>query len=237
MIIGGRLRHGGNAHTELKNACKYFAYRDADQIKANYPQHQPGAKDQLLPLFVQMYPSEHKDQAANIFEKVLTLICGPGAGSVVGVEPRSDTSFIVFVRTGVVWHVIYNMRYRVLMDRHGFWYAENLQQYAIMREYCENVRTLPQQSRHAKTDGMPSMPLVIELSRTMSRTSITAPPAPAPFDIQVSATTATTTTTTNASTTVATTGSGGGQQQVGSGSSPSVATLGGMGQHAAAAWK
>jgi hypothetical protein len=217
MIIGGRLRHGGNAHTELKNACKYFAYRDADQIKASYPQHQQGSKDQLLPLFVQMFPSEHKDQAASIFEKVLTLICGPGAGSVVGVEPRSDTSFIVFVRTGVVWHVIYNMRYRVLMDRHGFWYAENLMQYAMMREYCENVRTLPQQARHAKTDGMPSMPLVIELSRTMSRTSITAPPAPAPFDIQVSTNTTTTAT-------ASTTGHGG----------TTVSSLGGMGQ--AAAW-
>lgn len=184
MIVGGRLRHGGNAHVELRHSCKYFSYKDGEELKALVGQGSP--KEQILPMFVQMFPSEHKDHTAVLFEKVLLLICGPGAGCVVGVEPRSDTSFIAFVRTSVVWHVLYNLRYRVLMDRHGFWYAENVQQYVSMRDYCESVRMLPQHARHAKTDGMPSMPLVLELSRTISRSSITAPPAPAPFDVQFS---------------------------------------------------
>jgi hypothetical protein len=185
MVIGGRLRHGGNAHRDLQQICKYFSYKDADNQKLLPSGHQASDRVQVLPLFVQMFPAELKDHAALIFEKVMLIICGPGAGRVVGIEARSETSFLVFVQTDVVWHVLYNLRCRVLMDRHGFWYAENLQQYSKMREYCDAVRMLPQHSRHGKTDGMPSMPLVVELSRTVSSASIVAPPAPAPFDTQM----------------------------------------------------
>lgn len=192
LVVGGRLRHGSNVHTELKHVCKYMSYRDGDAVmKQLSAAPSNGPRDQVLPLFVQMFPSEHKDQAAALFERVMLLVCGPGAGRVVGIESRSETSFIVMVRTGFVWHVLYNLHYRVLMDRHGFWYAENINQYAQLKEYCDRVRALPQQTRRSKTDGLPSMPLVVELSRTVSRTTILAPPAPAPFDVLMSVNSAT----------------------------------------------
>lgn len=181
-IIGGRLRTGSNVHTALRDVCQYFSYHDPLPVR-DASCEGPGA--QVVPLFVQMYPYEHMENAQVIFDAVMCLICGPGAGRAVGVEQRSDTSFLVHVQTGVVWHVLYNLRCRVLMDRHGFWYAGSLPQYLMMREYCDRLRNLPQHARHAAADGMPSLPLVVELARSVQQRTISAPSAPAPFDAQV----------------------------------------------------
>ncbi|RNF03135.1 uncharacterized protein Tco025E_08242, partial [Trypanosoma conorhini] len=117
-----------------------------------------------------------------VLNRVVEATCGPDIATVVGIEPRSETSFITLVRTNGVWQLIHKLRCRVLMDRHGFWYAENMEQYLRLKEYCESVRRLPQQMRHFQTDGLPCMPLVVELSRSVNAASVTSPPAPPPFD-------------------------------------------------------
>lgn len=150
----------------------------------------------LLPIFFQMFPCEQRDRGGilnRVISSVYTHFIRPRSlaaesatattlGVVEGVEARSETSFVALVRTHAVWHLIYTLRCRVLMDRHGFWFAETIQQFRIMKEYCEGVRRLPQYTRHYQTDGLPCMPLVVELSRSVERSSVAAPPSPPCFD-------------------------------------------------------
>ncbi|PWU84941.1 hypothetical protein C4B63_193g7 [Trypanosoma cruzi] len=139
-------------------------------------------KCQLIPIFIQMFPCELRDRTIIVLNRVVEATCGPDIATVVGIEPRSETSFIALIRTNDVWHLIHKLRCRVLMDRHGFWYAENMEQYLRLKEYCESVRRLPQQIRHFQTDGLPCMPLVVELSRSVNAASVTSLPAPPSFD-------------------------------------------------------
>lgn len=134
-----------------------------------------------LPVFIQMFPCELHDRAT-VLNRLMEATCGKDFGIVQRIEPRSETSFIAHVRTHEVWQLIYKLRCRVLMDRFGFWYAADLEQYVRMKEYCEGVRRLPQQTRHFQTDGLPCMPLVVELSRAVDKTVVTDNNAPRTFD-------------------------------------------------------
>lgn len=135
----------------------------------------------VLPIFIQMFPCELRDRVG-VLNRVIEATCGRGAGLVQSYETRSETSFIAHVRTGNVWDLIYKLRCRVLMDRFGFWYAADIDQYVRMKEYCEGVRRLPQQTRHFQTDGLPCMPLVVELSRSVDRSLVTENTGPRCFD-------------------------------------------------------
>ena len=187
VLLNGRLRHGRNVHTVLAGVCRYVSYNDpipTSSIMIQGNQGPNSSSNTPLPLFVQMFPSEHKEQFQLLFERILQLVCGPAIATVHAAEPRSDTSFLVFLTTSCVWHVIHFLRCRVLMDRHGFWYAEDFAQFEALMQYCDRVRSLPPPQRNAATDGLPSRALVVELSRTAA-TVQGAPPAPAPFDAQL----------------------------------------------------
>lgn len=190
VLLNGRLRHGRNVHTALAGVCRYVSYNDPIPTSSimiqggGAPNGGAAAPTTPLPLFVQMFPSEHKEQFQLLFERILQLVCGPAIATVHAAEPRSDTSFLVFLTTTCVWHVIHFLRCRVLMDRHGFWYAEDFAQFEALMQYCDRVRSLPPPQRNAATDGLPSRALVVELSRTAA-TVQSAPPAPAPFDAQL----------------------------------------------------
>lgn len=140
---------------------------------------------ETVPIFIQMFASEMIQRAADIFQDILHTVCGVHGGVVERVELRSESSFIAVVRTACVYDVIHSLRCRVLMDRSGFWYAEDLQQYAYMKTYCEQVRNLPAGHRYQLTDGLPCMPLVVELSRSAACDKLRAPPAPPSFDVQL----------------------------------------------------
>ncbi|GET86671.1 hypothetical protein, conserved [Leishmania tarentolae] len=135
----------------------------------------------VLPIFIQMFPCELRDRVG-LLNRVIVATCGRDAGLVQSFEARSETSFIAHVRTNNVWELIYKLRCRVLMDRFGFWYAANIDQYVRMKEYCESVRRLPQQTRHFQTDGLPCMPLVVELSRSVNRSLVRENTGPRCFD-------------------------------------------------------
>ncbi|KAK7194130.1 hypothetical protein NESM_000326200 [Novymonas esmeraldas] len=135
----------------------------------------------VLPIFIQMFPCELRDRVG-VLNRVIEATCGRDAGFVHSFESRSETSFIAHVRTHNVWDLIQKVRCRVLMDRFGFWYAADIDQYVRMKEYCEGVRRLPQQTRHFQTDGLPCMPLVVELSRSVDRALVTENTAPRCFD-------------------------------------------------------
>ncbi|KAG5484753.1 hypothetical protein LSCM1_06574 [Leishmania martiniquensis] len=135
----------------------------------------------VLPVFIQMFPCELLDRVG-LLNRVIEATCGREAGLVQGFESRSETSFIAHVRTSNVWELIYKLRCRVLMDRFGFWYAADIDQYVRMKEYCESVRRLPQQTRHFQTDGLPCMPLVVELSRAVDRALVIENTTPRCFD-------------------------------------------------------
>ncbi|KAH9599862.1 hypothetical protein LSM04_009538 [Trypanosoma melophagium] len=180
----GRQRSGTNVHGSLQGTCIYYSYNLSAALK-QYEQpdshpNKPG--EQVLPVFIQMFPCELRDRTIIVLNRVVEATCGPDIATVVGIEPRSETSFIALVRTDRVWDLIHKLRCRVLMDRHGFWYAENFDQYMRLKEYCENVRRLPQQTRHFQTDGLPCMPLVVELSRSVDASAVTSPPADPSFD-------------------------------------------------------
>ncbi|CBZ24517.1 conserved hypothetical protein [Leishmania mexicana MHOM/GT/2001/U1103] len=135
----------------------------------------------VLPIFIQMFPCELRDRVG-LLNRVIEATCGRDAGLVQSFETRSETSFIAHVRTNNVWELIYKLRCRVLMDRFGFWYAGDIEQYVRMKEYCESVRRLPQQTRHFQTDGLPCMPLVVELSRSLDRGLVPENTGPRCFD-------------------------------------------------------
>ncbi|CAG9570185.1 conserved hypothetical protein [Leishmania major strain Friedlin] len=135
----------------------------------------------VLPIFIQMFPCELRDRVG-LLNRVIEATCGRDAGLVQSFETRSETSFIAHVRTNNVWELIYKLRCRVLMDRFGFWYAADIEQYVHMKEYCESVRRLPQQTRHFQTDGLPCMPLVVELSRSLDRGLVPENTGPRCFD-------------------------------------------------------
>ncbi|RNF09938.1 uncharacterized protein Tco025E_07112, partial [Trypanosoma conorhini] len=175
----GRQRSGTNVHGSLQGICTYYSYNLSAALK-QYEQpdsHVEKPVEQVLPVFIQMFPCELRDRTIIVLNRVVEATCGPDIATVVGIEPRSETSFITLVRTNGVWQLIHKLRCRVLMDRHGFWYAENMEQYLRLKEYCESVRRLPQQMRHFQTDGLPCMPLVVELSRSVNAASVTSPPA------------------------------------------------------------
>ncbi|RNF03136.1 uncharacterized protein Tco025E_08243, partial [Trypanosoma conorhini] len=175
-----------NVHGTLQDALRYVPYRAVSLGDESPPVRESSRitteenvnlaplydtankqsvdKYQLLPMFIQMFPCELRDRTIIVLNRVVEATCGPDIATVVGIEPRSETSFITLVRTNGVWQLIHKLRCRVLMDRHGFWYAENMEQYLRLKEYCESVRRLPQQMRHFQTDGLPCMPLVVELS-------------------------------------------------------------------------
>ncbi|KAF8281214.1 hypothetical protein TcBrA4_0089950 [Trypanosoma cruzi] len=180
----GRQRSGTNVHGSLQGICSYYSYNLSAALKQyEHPDsHVAKPVEQVLPVFVQMFPCELRDRTIIVLNRVVEATCGPDIATVVGIEPRSETSFIALIRTNDVWHLIHKLRCRVLMDRHGFWYAENMEQYLRLKEYCESVRRLPQQIRHFQTDGLPCMPLVVELSRSVNAASVTSLPAPPSFD-------------------------------------------------------
>mmetsp|Transcript_68207 Transcript_68207/g.79391 ORF Transcript_68207/g.79391 Transcript_68207/m.79391 type:complete len:621 (+) Transcript_68207:288-2150(+) len=179
--IGSRPNHGTNVHDALAGKLTFNAYRT--DVKRPSACLQTTTQTQTLPVFVQMFPSEWIHDAKVVFQEVICAICGPRCAVVERIEPRSETSFIAFVKTAQLWDLISALRCRCLMDRHGFWYASSWQQYLDMKTYCEVVRRMPQQQRHYKTDGLPCMPLVVELSRMVAIDSVLAPPATqVPFD-------------------------------------------------------
>jgi hypothetical protein len=190
--LGNRPNHNTNVHDSLAGKCSFHAYRSSSASGGpgvasvrRPPKLLPVTatnKDQSLPIFVQMFPSEWIQQAHSIFQEIIRTICGPTMPAVVeSMDMRSETSFIAVVRTAHVWDLIARLRCRVLMDRHGYWYANDWKAYQEMKEYCDTVRRLPQQQRHCKTDGLPCMPLVVELGRSATTEAITAPYT-APFD-------------------------------------------------------
>jgi hypothetical protein len=132
---------------------------------------------------VDNFPAERGSAATEVFQDVITLVCGAVGGVVESAEQRTPATYQFLVRTAVVYHLIYNLRCRVLMDRHGFWYAEDLAQYSIMRSYCEGLNKLPQQVRRQRIDGMPSAMIFVYLNKNVDQSFITAPLAPQPFDM------------------------------------------------------
>ncbi|ESS70521.1 hypothetical protein TCDM_00649 [Trypanosoma cruzi Dm28c] len=175
LITNEILQNRGGSITTSTESMNMALLSDITKQRTLY-------KCQLIPIFIQMFPCELRDRTIIVLNRVVEATCGPDIATVVGIEPRSETSFIALIRTNDVWHLIHKLRCRVLMDRHGFWYAENMEQYLRLKEYCESVRRLPQQIRHFQTDGLPCMPLVVELSRSVNAASVTSLPAPPSFD-------------------------------------------------------
>nr|CCC95289.1 unnamed protein product [Trypanosoma congolense IL3000] len=174
-----RQRSGTNVHGSLQGVCSYYSYNISAALK-QYEQMGDVAEnpdEQLLPVFFQMFPCELRSRTIVVLNRVVQATCGPDVAVVVSIESRSETSFVALVHTRNVWLLIHRLRCRVLMDRHGFWHAEDFSQYLRLKEYCEGVRRLPQQTRHLRTDGLPCMPLVVELAR-----GIMVPPPNPPLD-------------------------------------------------------
>jgi hypothetical protein len=168
-------RHGGNVHSTLGGILKYYPYSALEAPSEGLSDATP------VVLYARMFPIE----LLNVFLETMVSILQQVAGDICAVESASacsESSGLVRVRTSRVWDVIHRARYRVLMDRHGFWYAESMDQYLQLKQYCENLRSMPQQERHFVTDGLPCMPLVLELSRNISRGDVNAPEAPPAFD-------------------------------------------------------
>ncbi|KAG5483893.1 hypothetical protein CUR178_06890 [Leishmania enriettii] len=170
--LGGSWRSTEGAKRQGAGEMAASVVRDATPALANAP---------VLPVFIQMFPCELLDRVG-LLNRVIEATCGRDAGLVQSFESRSETSFVAHLRTNNVWELIYKLRCRVLMDRFGFWYAADIDQYVRMKEYCEGVRRLPQQTRHFQTDGLPCMPLVVELSRSVDRSLVTENTGPRCFD-------------------------------------------------------
>lgn len=183
---GGTGGRRGNVYTILEQkGLRYIPYNKV-------PQRNSSAEDsrcaflmtlQPIPVFFQMFPSELKvrrDTLNTILREVYPKL--GVLGIVDQIFPRSETSFIASIYTDIVYHLIKYTRVRILMDRFGCWYAENMEQYRELKAFCENIRRMPQHDRHAVTDGLPCMPLVVELSTLAQKESLTAPPAGKCFD-------------------------------------------------------
>lgn len=134
-------------------------------------------------VFFQMFPWEvsNRLEILNVILRELYPSL-PILGVVHNISPRSDTSFIAMISTDDLWNLIQRLRCRILMDHNGFWYADTLGQYMELKQYCEFLRYMPQRPRHAKTDGLPCMPLVVELSTAEQKREICGPSAPPSFD-------------------------------------------------------
>ncbi|EAN79622.1 hypothetical protein, conserved [Trypanosoma brucei brucei TREU927] len=180
----GHQRSSVNVHGTLQGFCLYHSYNISNTI-SRYGQTDTVSKEdagRTLLVFFQMFPCELRQRAVVVLNRVLEVVCGDGMAVAESVEWRSETSFIARVRTKDIWTLIYQVRCRVLMDRHGFWYAADREQYSHLRKYCERVRNLPQQTRHSETDGLPCMPLIVELSRGELNPPPRPPTVPDSFD-------------------------------------------------------
>lgn len=175
-----------DVHTFLQQkGLRYVPYRSIRVVtEAELNQKMQLAAAPLISVFIQMFPCELRERVETLNNMIREVQSPyePLMGYVESVYPRSETSFIAMFRTNDLWNLIQRLRCRVLMDRNGFWYAETMEQYMDLKYYCENIRRMPQQARHAKTDGLPCMPLVVELSTSEVQSAIKAPPAPPCFD-------------------------------------------------------
>lgn len=181
---GGRK---GNVYTALQQkGLRYIPYYSASPRAPSPNERERCAFLETLPeipVFFQMFPCERRDRK----ETVNTILREvdpktPIMGIAENVMSRSETSFIAYIRSDVIWHVIQRTRCRILMDRLGCWYADTLDAYLELKAFCEGIRRMPQQNRHTVTDGLPCMPLVVELSTLVERERIVAPPAEKCFD-------------------------------------------------------
>eukprot|EP00796_Vickermania_ingenoplastis_P004829 gene4829-3468_t len=174
-----------DVHTALQKTLRYIPYKGTARTTSGADMER---KLQLMgsppiSVFIQMFPCELRDRVEVLNQIIRKVVPSePVMGIVEGVYPRSETSFIAMIRTDDLWNLVQKLRCRVLMDRHGFWYADTMAQYLEMKTYCESIRRMPQQARHAKTDGLPCMPLVVELSTSEVQSAIKAPAAPPCFD-------------------------------------------------------
>lgn len=183
----GSVAHAGkkgDVHTALRSLLRYVLYTKGSVSTPVTEREGDFAGVPAISVFIQMFPCEFRDrvEVLNCIIREVTSPEEPALGVVENVLPRSETSFIALIRTKDVWNLIQKLRCRVLMDRNGFWYAETMEQYLEMKKYCEGIRHMPQQARHVKTDGLPCMPLVVELSTSEVRSAIKAPAAPPCFD-------------------------------------------------------
>lgn len=184
---GGAGGRKGNVHTALQQkGLRYIPYFTSPPRPLTPSESERCAfleTQQEIPVFFQMFPCELKDR-----KEVLNTMLremdpnAPIMGIVRSVTSRSETSFIAYIRSDMIWHLIQRARCRFLMDRHGCWYADTFEVYRSLKSYCENIRRMPQHNRHAVTDGLPCMPLVVELSTLVEEREIVAPPAEKCFD-------------------------------------------------------
>ena len=193
-VENARPHHGHNVHGALQGKCTFFAFPPnfMSLTEVVVPkQYSPSLTDPpvvgmptvsvsavgaaptvrqsgviAIPLFCQMFPIEYVPFAGRVLQFVCDSVCGAGTvASIRDISAKSEKSFTANFLTDNVWEVVSRLRRRVLMDRHGFWFADDISQYIMMKQYCEGVRKLPQHTRHFLTDGLPCMPLVIEICR------------------------------------------------------------------------
>lgn len=183
---GGTGGRRGNVYTILEQkGLRYIPYNKVAQRNTTAEDARCAFLMTLpqIPVFFQMFPSELKERGETLNTILREVYPEFGVlGLVEQTFPRSETSFIAYIRTDIVYHLIKYTRVRILMDRFGCWYAENMEQYRELKAFCENIRRMPQHDRHAVTDGLPCMPLVVELSTLVQKESITAPSAGKCFD-------------------------------------------------------
>lgn len=177
-------RERKNVHMELHDILRYVPHHENSKplLTEDDPAIRCLKSYPPISVFIQMFPCELKDRVETMNHIIREVSEDEPLGLVDSVQPRSETSFIAKIRTKDIWNLIQRLRCRVLMDRHGFWYAETMEQYVTMKTYCEGIRCMPQQARHTKTDGLPCMPLVVELSTSEAKHAICAPQAPPCFD-------------------------------------------------------
>ncbi len=172
--IGENARpyHGRNVHADLDGKCAFYSFPEGLIASGPYDRFSSVTdkgglnSGSFFSLFCQMFPIEYVPMASKVLQFVCDRVCGAGVVTrISAMRNKSQTSFTTHFYTEHLWDVVSCLRLRVLMDRHGFWYARNRQEFETMRGYSDRIRNLPQQTRHFLMDGLPCRPLVIEVCR------------------------------------------------------------------------
>ncbi|KAG8342803.1 hypothetical protein ERJ75_000229100 [Trypanosoma vivax] len=157
-------RSGTNVHGALQGMCTYYSYNLSAALK-QYEQRDAQSCSpewQTASILIRMYPCELRNRTVIVLNRVIEATCGPDVAVVVNIESRFEAAFVMHVKTNSVQDLVSALHNRVLMDRHGFWYAKTVDQRDRMREYCEGMCSVPRKECSANMDGLPRMPLVLE---------------------------------------------------------------------------
>ena len=183
--------HGRNVHTEdLKASCDYHGFDEtlAKVARARYV-HSPYCA--VVTMRFRNLAFERLPHAASDIQCILFVLFGTDP---VVLSARPMMKGTPFVEADVMCHNAYTIfrglsERIVVIDRHGFHVARGTVctrpaharrggrntssndnvfpktvETAAALEYCKRVRQLPQKERHFKTDGLPCVPVRVEIA-------------------------------------------------------------------------